>query len=104
MPVPANAKKPQDRQAKAEALGQYIEVEHNGITYQIDRDNADNLELMEFIEDQQYIKATRGYIGDDQWQKFKDANRDEKGRVRSSDFEPFLQAVMDAIGGASGNS
>ena len=104
MPTPANVKKPQDHAAKAEAVDGPIEVEHNGVLYLIDRDNADNLELMEFVEDRQYIKAIRGYVGQDQWDRFKDANRDDKGRVRSADFEPFLQAVMDAIGGGEGNS
>ena len=101
--IPEGAKRPSDHAAKAEATGATIVVEFGGLTYEIDRDNADNLELMEFIEEGQYIKATKGYIGADQWAKFKDAHRDEKGRVRSADFEPFLQAVMTAIGGGSGN-
>ena len=102
--IPEGAKVPTDRQPKAEARAEVIVVEHNGETYRIDRDNADNLELMEFTEDGQYIKAIRGYLGLDQWSKWKDANRDDKGRVRSADFESFLNAVMGAIGGESGNS
>jgi len=101
--IPADAKKPTDRQPKAEAKADFLEVTHNDAVYRIDRDNADNLELMEFVEDGKYIIAIRGYLGEDQWAKWKDANRDDKGRVRSADFEPFLQAVMDAIGGP-GNS
>ncbi len=101
MSVPERVKKPQDRAAKAEAKSQHIEVEHGGITYVIDRENADNLELMEFIEEGKYISAIKGYVGEDQWTKFKDAHRDDKGRVRSSEFESFLQAVMGAIGGNS---
>lgn len=97
-------KAPTDRQPKAEARLDAIEFEHNGHTYRVDRDNADNLELMEFTEDRKYISAIRGYLGEDQWAAWKDANRDEKGRVRSADFESFLQSVMDAIGGESGNS
>ena len=102
--IPEGAKKPTDRQPKAEARGDVITVEHNGETYQIDRENADNLELMEFTEDGKYISAIRGYLGLDQWSAWKEANRDDKGRVRSADFESFLQSVMDAIGGESGNS
>ena len=102
--VPQGAKKPTDRAAKAEAKrAQFIEIDHNEVRYIIDRDNADNIELMEFVEDGKYITAIKGYIGDDQWERFKDANRDEKGRVRSANFEPFLQAVMNAIGGGEGN-
>src|SRR5690242_11778531 len=92
-------KKPSDRQAKAEAKSQFIELDHDGEHYVIDRDNADNLELMEFVEDGQYIKAIRGYLGLDQWAKFKDSHRDDKGRVTTDEFESFLNAVMAAIGG-----
>lgn len=97
MPV----KQPQDRQAKAEAVGRDIVVEHDGVTYQIDRGNVDNLELLEFIEDEKYIKAIRGYLGPDQWDKFKDAHRDDKGRVSAATFEDFINVVMAAIGGNS---
>jgi hypothetical protein len=102
--IPEGAKVPTDHQPKAEARGDVITVEHNGTTYHIDRENADNLELMEFTEDGKYISAIRGYLGVDQWSAWKEANRDEKGRVRSADFESFLNAVMRAIGGESGNS
>ena len=102
--VPKGAKKPTDRQAKAEAKAQFIEVEHDGVKYVIDRANADNLELMEFVEDELYIKAIRGYLGVDQWAKFKDAHRDDQGRVASDTFESFLNAVMVAIGGGTEES
>jgi len=101
MPAP---KKPQDHQPKAEARAQFIEFDHDGEHYVIDRENADNLALMEFVEDQQYIKAIRGYVGLDQWARFKDTHRDEAGRVTTATFESFLQSVMDSIGGESGNS
>lgn len=105
MPAPKNAKQPQDRQAKAEAKrAQFIELDFEGEHYIIDRANAENLELMEFVEDEQYIKAIRGYVGPDQWAKFKDANRDEQGRVSPDSFEPFLTAVMSAIGGGPESS
>jgi len=95
----AAPRKPQDHQAKAEARAQFIEFDHDGEHYTIDRENADNLELMEFVEDGQYIKAIRGYVGLDQWAKFKDTHRDDKGRVTSDDFEEFLNKAMAAIGG-----
>lgn len=102
--IPEGAKKPTDRATKAEARSESIVVEHKGLTYRVDRENADNLELMEFAEEGKYILAIRGYLGADQWDKWKDAVRDEKGRVPSAEFEPFLQSVMDAIGGGQGNS
>ena len=99
--IPEGAKKPTDRAAKAEAKAQFIELDYNGDHYVIDRDNADNLELMEFVEDEKYITAIRGYLGPDQWGKWKDANRDAKGRVTTAEFEAFLNKVMAAIGGGA---
>lgn len=102
MPAP---KQPQDRKpkaaAKADAEAKTITVDFHGDTYTIEREQADNLELMEFVEDEQYIKAIRGYLGKDQWAKFKDANRDDQDRVNADAFEPFLNAVMVAIGGGT---
>jgi len=100
----AAPRKPQDHAAKAEAKGEDVKFDHEGVHYVIDRDNVDNLELMEFVEDEQYIKAIRGYLGVDQWAKFKDSHRDEKGRVDSKAFEPFLNAAMVAVGGGKKES
>jgi len=99
MPAPKNAKQPTDRAAKAEAKAQFIEFDHDGDHYVIDRENADNLELLEFVEEEKYILAIRGYLGKDQWGRWKDAHRDDAGRVKQEHFEPFLNAVMEAIGG-----
>lgn len=100
--VPEGAKKPADHKAaKAEAESKPIEFDFDGEHYVIDRDNADNLELAEFVEEDKYILAIRGYIGRDQWAAWKNSHRDDAGRVRSDQFEPFLDAVMEAIGGNS---
>lgn len=114
MPVPPNAKKPKDRAPKvkpgpqdepikADAQGRNVTFDYEGTKYTIDRDNADNLELLEFVEEEKYVLAIRGYLGPDQWRKWKDTHRDAQRRVSSSHFEPFLNAVMAAIGG-KGNS
>lgn len=99
------ARKPQDHlpkqnTAKSEGQGRDIVAEFNGETYAITRDRADNLEIMEFVEDQEYIKALRGYLGRDQWDRWKEQARDEDGIVRMGAFEEFLNSIMTAIGGA----
>jgi hypothetical protein len=104
-----NVKQPQDHKPKvsetrAEVEGAPLVVEHDGATYEIDRANANNLELMEFAEDGLYLKAIRGYIGLDQWAAFKDKYRDEQGRVDADAFEPFLDAVMRALGNSPASS
>jgi hypothetical protein len=108
MPAP---KTPQDHKAKAdkaaaksEAENKVIEVDFDGEHYAIDRIQADNLELMEFVEDEQYIKALRGYLGREQWDRWKDSQRTEDGRVPMAPFEDFLNRIMEAIGGNSSGS
>lgn len=108
MPAP---KDPQDHKqkaaktaAKAEAEQTIIEVPFDGSVFTIERDQADNLELMEFIEDENYIKALRGYLGTEQWAQWKDSQRTPDGRVPMARFEEFLNAIMEAIGGNSSGS
>ena len=108
MPAP---KQPQDHKAKAsesaakaDAQDKVIEVDFDGEHYTIDREHADDLELMEYVEDEQYIKALRGYLGRDQWDRYKDSHRNEAGRVPMASFEEFLNAIMEAIGGNSEGS
>lgn len=107
----ASPKKPEDHKAKAaldatkaEATGdaQPVSFVFDGETYTIDADAADDLELMEYIEDEKYILALRGYLGAEQWRRFKDGHRNEKGRVTAERAGEFLQALTEAIG--SGNS
>lgn len=86
------------RKAEATDEVQYVEFEHNGETYTVHPDALDNLELFEAVEDEQYLKATRGFIGKEQWDKFKNTHRTEDGRVPMAALEGFLQALMEAIG------
>jgi hypothetical protein len=108
--VPNNVKAPEDHKAKstaaakAEATGeaQPMSFEFDGETYTIDADAADDLELMEYIESEKYILALKGYLGAEQWNRFKDTHRNDKGRVTASRAGDFLQALTEAIG--AGNS
>jgi hypothetical protein len=105
MPAP---REPQDHKAKAaakaEAEGTPIEVDFDGEHYTIDRQAADNVELIEFIEDEQYVKAVRGYVGREQYGRWKETVRTEDGRIPTADFEAFLTAIMEAVGGNSSGS
>lgn len=102
--VPAAAKKPQDRAAKAEAKRDVIEVEHHGLTYTIERENADDVELFEHLEQDHVMTALKGFLGPVQWAKFKNAHRGANGKVSVSEIEPLLDSILTAIGGGAGNS
>lgn len=96
--VPLNAKKPQDRTAKADVRKEDTVLEYGGETYTIPADTMDNIEIIEFIEDEEYIHAIRAIIGREQWSKFKDAHRDERGRVSTEDFQAFIEYVFGSLG------
>lgn len=101
MPVPSAAKKPTDhaaKAAKAEAKNEDIRFDFEGIEYVIPRDNADNIELYEFIEDEKNFKVARMFLGAEQWSAFKDRIRLPDGRVPSEPTERFLNALMGVLG------
>lgn len=102
--IPKDAKKPQDRKAKAEATGEPLRVEYEGHEYVIDREAADNIELMEFVEDEKYLSAIRGYLGREQWGVFKDSVRDAAGRVPAEKFSEFSELIYAAMGNLNASS
>lgn len=103
----AEGKKPQDHKkkaTKADALQADIHLEHDGVEYVIRRQDADDLEIFELVEEDKAILATRAFLGDAQWERFKDSQRNEAGRVPLTAFNDFLDALMGAIGGNSSAS
>lgn len=105
MATSAAAKRAAAAARKAEARPEEakpVEFEYDGKTYVVTPDALDNLELFEAVEDEKYLTATRGFLGKEQWERFKDAHRLPDGRVPLEAFEGFLQALMKAVG--QGNS
>lgn len=105
MPVPSTAKKPADhaKAAKAEAKGEDIAFDHDGVTYTIERDVMDDVEILELIGDMTtnpilLPKVVRTMLGTDQWAAFKDAHRNAKGRVPSDELMGLFEALDDAAG------
>lgn len=102
MPAP---RKPQDHlaaRAEAKATPRVITFEHDGLTYTVTSEAAEDVELFEAIEDEKYMSAVRGFLGREQWAAFKDAHRTPAGRVPMPAMESLLNALMGAIG--QGNS
>ena len=84
--------------AKTEARNEDVTVDFRGQSYTVAASALDNIEILEFIEDEQYFKAIRATIGAEQWTKFKDENRDEQGRVTADAFQEFVETVFGALG------
>ena len=105
MPVPASVKKPADHAAKAEAKGEDITFDLDGVTYLMERDVVDDVEILELIGDMTdnpilMPKVVRTMLGAKQWASFKVAHRNEKGRVPSDELRRLFEAIDDAAGKA----
>ena len=106
MAVPSTAKTPTDhaaKAAKAEAKGEDIAFDHDGVTYAIERDVVDDVEILELIGDMTtnpilLPKVVRTMLGTAQWAAFKDSHRNAKGRVPSDELRGLFEAIDDAAG------
>ncbi len=56
---------------KTEATDATVAVEFRGITYEVQRSAAGELDFLEALEDRRMIAAARGLLGRSQWEKFK---------------------------------
>lgn len=101
--IPANAKKPQDRQtAKKDALPQETVLEWQGETYTIAADAFDDVEIVEYLAEAQagqphmYLLAVKTLLGTQEWARWK-ANAKaeaENGRISQKDARAFFDHVM----------
>lgn len=82
---------------KSEVQQDTIEFTYEETTYTVEADAMNNLEVLEMVEDEKYLAVTRLLIGEDGYKAFKEASRNEKGRVPLESFEGFLQALFDAL-------
>lgn len=101
--VPAGAKQPTDRQAKAEARSEDVEFVVRDETFTIRRDAADDVEFLELLEEEKNMSAFKQLLGADLWARMKDILRDDHGKVRAAALDAALDAALNAIGG-EGNS
>lgn len=95
---------------RAEAKGdegnepKFYEVDFDGQHYVIESEAANDLELYEHLEDEHYMQAIRGFLGPEQWKRFKESQRNEAGRVPMDRFEDFLNACMESINAGNSSS
>lgn len=104
MTAPSTVKKPADHMAaKAEANGEDIAFDLDGVTYTMERDVVDDVEILELIGDMTtnpilMPKVVRTMLGPVQWAAYKDAHRNAKGRVPSDELRRLFEAIDDAAG------
>lgn len=114
--IPDGAKKPSDRKKKAktsgqaEAQGVAVEFSHRGVDYIIERAVIEDVELLELATEldenaspQELIPFIKRLLGPAQWQRFKDASRDEHGRVPQSALGELFDAASESAGKSAGS-
>lgn len=74
-----------------------IAYTHDDITYVIRKDALDDLEILEFVEDQKFITVMRRVLGEEQWGRYKEAHRAEDGRVSTDGFEGFINGLFGKL-------
>lgn len=67
------------------------------VSYTLRKDAIEDLEVLELIEDEKHLSAVRKILGVEQWDRYKDAHRDESGRVRPDTFEGFLNGLFQRL-------
>lgn len=114
--IPKNAKKPSDhvtkdeaKAAKAEALGEPWDITVAGVDISIDRDVADDYEVLELIGEAdenpgRMTIAFRRIVGVEQYDRIKEACRNERGVVSSEAMMKAFQDMWEELGNSPASS
>lgn len=98
--IPEGVKQPSDhRPAKNEAnpaAARDIAFEHDGHHWTIPAAAFEDIEVLELLEDENYVSVVRKILGRQQWDAWKNAHRDDEGRVSVTHAEPFITALFEA--------
>lgn len=106
--IPEGVKLPSDRQPrKNEAKpdeAQAVPFTFGDHDYVIPPEAFDDIEVVEQLEDENYVLALRQILGKAQWNRYKANERNEQtGRVSADRSKEFLEVLFRELG-ALGNS
>lgn len=82
-------------------------VDFEGTQYFIEKDAVNDLDVMENLAEIQsdpennsamMILVIRKIVGREQWNKFKESQRTETGRVTGDNLEAFINKIFKAVG------
>jgi|SRR5690625_371960 len=107
---PSTVKKPQDHKPKEtgnsspaegqtasqDSVPETVKVVYNGEEYLIETAAVNDLETLEAFENNMLATGLVRMLGEEQYEKFKDAARDEKGRVSIDVVSDFFANVQNA--------
>lgn len=83
---------------KAEALNETFTFEFNEDTYEVYNEDLADLELLEYFSEGMIPKGLKVLLGDEQYEAFKNNNRNARGRVPAEIAGEFIDALYKAAG------
>lgn len=90
----APARSPLARQ-RAEAMGEAIKVEHNGITYDVPPPMDWPVDVTEYLAEDNIPKVMVEILGRDQWDMFRSKGGADGQRATLRDLKALFDAVME---------
>lgn len=75
-----------------------VTFEYDGVSYTVDKNSANDVDVLEAFEDQKVITPMRFILGDVQWQKFKAKKR------TAEDLTELAEVLFKALGMDLGES
>lgn len=79
-----------------DVLPESLEVEFDGVTYQINPRMLDDIDVVEAIEENRSVKAVKAFLGVRQWAAFKQTHTSY-----SNDLIEILNEILQAINGVT---
>jgi len=83
---------------KAEAQEETFKFDFNGAEYEVYFEDLQDLELLEYFAEGMVPQGLKVLLGDEQYQAFKDNNRNARGRVPAEVAGQFIDALYEAGG------
>lgn len=83
---------------KAEATAENFTFKFNDDEYEVYYEDLSDLELLEYFSDGMIAQGLKVLLGEEQYQAFKDNNRNARGRVPAETAGDFIEALYIASG------
>lgn len=83
-----------NNQQKMRALGGKQTFKFNEEEYTVDGQALDDVEVFEMFEEDKFMSAVKKILGAEEFNRFKDNNRNENGRVPMEVFGEFVEAMF----------
>lgn len=83
---------------KAEANNEKFEFEFNGEKYEVYTEDLSDLEVLEYFSAGNVPQGLIVLIGQEDYDRFKDTNRNARGRIPADVAGKFLEALYEAAG------